>query len=293
MGERKGDSPIFVGRKSGQSPGESIPMPLDLVHNKAGRKAAGSYYTPEPIVRQIVEHTIGPLLDRKLAARRPAAVGQERSPGRSAGFPRARSGDGLRILPLGGGRFHHRTVAPRSLPSAARRVARPMLKRRVVERCLYGVDLDPLGRRIGQGQPVARHWPGRGKRGQPPFAGTARDQPAVGARLRTNGDCPLFQLDQHLRCGDALVGDTLDDLAGGAGFDVVIGNPPYRGVRTGTIDRALADYVTKRYTAARRNWDLAALFLERAWRWPRRSRRAASSCRRGSARTAISPRCGI
>jgi hypothetical protein len=31
------------------------------------------------------------------------------------------------------------------------------------------------------------------KRGQSPFARTARDQPLVGARLRTNGDCPLFR----------------------------------------------------------------------------------------------------
>ena len=30
-----------------------------------------------------------------------------------------------------------------------------------------------------------------GERGQAPFAGTARDEPSVGARLRTNGACPL------------------------------------------------------------------------------------------------------
>ncbi len=35
---------------------------------------------------------------------------------------------------------------------------------------------------------------GLGKRGQSPFAGTARDQASLGARLRTNGDCPLFPL---------------------------------------------------------------------------------------------------
>jgi len=33
-----------------------------------------------------------------------------------------------------------------------------------------------------------------GKRGQVQFAGTARDQPSVGARLRTNWTCPLFPL---------------------------------------------------------------------------------------------------
>jgi len=39
----------------------------------------------------------------------------------------------------------------------------------------------------------ARSKPGR-KRGQVQFAGTARDQPSVGARLRTNWTCPLFRL---------------------------------------------------------------------------------------------------
>ncbi|MGD0900427.1 MAG: benzoate-CoA ligase family protein [Thermoguttaceae bacterium] len=34
--------------------------------------------------------------------------------------------------------------------------------------------------------------PGEEKRGQSPFAGTARDQRSAGARLSTNGDCPLF-----------------------------------------------------------------------------------------------------
>ena len=53
-------------------------------------------------------------------------------------------------------------------------------------------------------------------------------------------------------------------LLDGGGFDAVVGNPPYRGVRTGTIGRALADYVATRYAAARRNWDLAALFLEKS-----------------------------
>ena len=50
--------------KTGQSPDG----PLTLVRDKAGRKAAGSYYTPDTIVREIVRETIGPLVDRKLAA---------------------------------------------------------------------------------------------------------------------------------------------------------------------------------------------------------------------------------
>jgi TaqI-like C-terminal specificity domain len=49
---------------------------------------------------------------------------------------------------------------------------------------------------------------------------------------------------------------------GSAGFDCVVGNPPYLGVRTGAIDRTVAGYYTSRFDCAERNWDLSVLFLE-------------------------------
>jgi hypothetical protein len=214
------------------------PRRLDLVQNKAGRKAAGSYYTPEPIVRQIVEHTVGPMLDRKFAA--VAAPGgniledlldfRVLDPAMGSGYFLLTAADFITA----------RLEAFLAERSAT--VSRPMLKQRVVERCLYGIDLDPLAVELAK----ASLWLDAGPEGE------------------RHPETMLAPLDQHLRCGDALVGDTLDRLAGGAGFDVVLGNPPYRGVRTGTIGRALADYVTRHYTAARRNWDLAAVFLERS-----------------------------
>ncbi|RLT36734.1 MAG: hypothetical protein DWI57_14410 [Chloroflexi bacterium] len=39
-----------------------------LENDKRERKATGSYYTPDYIVKYIVEHTVGPVLDRKFAA---------------------------------------------------------------------------------------------------------------------------------------------------------------------------------------------------------------------------------
>ena len=41
-----------------------------LSNDKAERKASGSYYTPDPIVRYIVENTVGPVIDKKLEALR-------------------------------------------------------------------------------------------------------------------------------------------------------------------------------------------------------------------------------
>ena len=38
-----------------------------LENDKQERKATGSYYTPDYIVKYIVQHTVGPVLERKLA----------------------------------------------------------------------------------------------------------------------------------------------------------------------------------------------------------------------------------
>lgn len=43
---------------------------LYLVRDKSERKASGSYYTPDHIVEYIVEHTVGPVLERKTEALR-------------------------------------------------------------------------------------------------------------------------------------------------------------------------------------------------------------------------------
>ncbi|MEA3376805.1 MAG: hypothetical protein U9R72_11495, partial [Chloroflexota bacterium] len=42
-----------------------------LISDKGERKATGSYYTPDYIVKYIVRHTVGPVLDEKLDALRP------------------------------------------------------------------------------------------------------------------------------------------------------------------------------------------------------------------------------
>lgn len=50
---------------------------------------------------------------------------------------------------------------------------------------------------------------------------------------------------------------------GDAGFDVIIGNPPYLGVRTGSLDEVFAGVARQLFNTAGRNWDLFALFVER------------------------------
>jgi hypothetical protein len=48
------------------------------------------------------------------------------------------------------------------------------------------------------------------------------------------------------------------------GFDVVLGNPPWMGTRTGGIDDSLDSYLRKTHTSAAGQYDLAAVFYEQA-----------------------------
>jgi hypothetical protein len=49
-----------------------------------------------------------------------------------------------------------------------------------------------------------------------------------------------------------------------AGFDAVIGNPPYVGIRTGHIDESLVPFFSSRFTTCVGNWDLFGLFIEQS-----------------------------
>lgn len=49
-----------------------------------------------------------------------------------------------------------------------------------------------------------------------------------------------------------------------SGFDAVIGNPPYLGVRTGSFEESFKNWGKARFKAAGRNWDIYVLFVEQA-----------------------------
>src|SRR5690606_2669369 len=49
-----------------------------LENTRQERKATGSYYTPDYIVKYIVQHTVGPVLDEKFAALTPRLRDAER-----------------------------------------------------------------------------------------------------------------------------------------------------------------------------------------------------------------------
>ena len=165
------------------------PGEVYLETDKGERKATGSYYTPQYIVTYIVEQTLGPLVEKWRGEN--GAVGTDED--------LVDAVLNLRVLDpaMGSGHFLveatdylARVLATDPYVEAddAEGAAESDLnhwRRRVVERCIYGVDKNPLAVELAK----------------------------LSLWLTTfAADKPLGFLDHHLKCGDSLVGATVDAL---------------------------------------------------------------------------------
>jgi type II restriction/modification system DNA methylase subunit YeeA len=169
-----------------------------LTTGSGERKATGSYYTPEYVVEYIVDETLGPLVDDI----REDLAGQ-------SGF-----GDGgfaeefaerifeLKVLDPAMGSGHFLTSAvdylAREIIDAQEKQADQQgietideehdinwARRKVAQRCIYGVDLNPLATELAK----------------------------VSLWLRTlAAEQPLAFLDHHLKTGNSLVGSDIEDV---------------------------------------------------------------------------------
>jgi len=161
---------------------ESSSGQVYLETDRGERKATGSYYTPQYIVAYIVGQTLGPLV--------------EEASERANGQPFVDAILDLKVLDPAMGSGHFLVEATEFLALAL--AADPYVetgtpaeedlthwKRRVVERCIYGVDKNPLAVELAK----LSLW----------LATVAADK-------------PLSFLDHHLKCGDSLVGARVDDL---------------------------------------------------------------------------------
>jgi hypothetical protein len=212
-----------------------------LENDRRERKATGSYYTPDYIVKYIVQNTVGPVMDEKLAALRPQMqkvahefnqiirhkieVENVKNPNEFAilqntfggtlqqmfdikildpamgsghflveavdyvtdrlvqfldGFPFISTFfDGMKAAILEEMQDQRVTINPDRLTDVT------LLKRHVLKRCVYGVDLNPMAVEL--------------------------------AKLSLWLDCftmgaPLSFLDHHLRCGNSLIGAMAQDV---------------------------------------------------------------------------------
>jgi hypothetical protein len=172
---------------------------LVLKTDKAERKATGTYYTPDYIVKYIVEQTVAPLL-QEIEQRGPVKSA------RAAGKQDNSFADEVLKLnicdpAMGSGHFlveatiflaDHIVYHPTTKFQAAlvkgesqEEAEIAYWRRRVVESCIYGVDLDPLAVELAK----------------------------LSLWLTTiSTDQPLNFLDHHVRRGNSLIGARLDQL---------------------------------------------------------------------------------
>ena len=149
-----------------------------LLTGKGERKATGSYYTPDYIVRYIVENTLAPLCEGK-------TVDEILS---------------LKILDpaTGSGHFLVGVVdylaeelithpdAAHMTETASEETELAYWRRRVVESCVYGVDLNPMAVELAK-LSLWLHTVAKGE--------------------------PLSFLDHHIRCGNSLIGAKIENLS--------------------------------------------------------------------------------
>ena len=234
----------------GRSAEERLYQPGDvyLENDRLERKASGSYYTPDHIVKYIVENTVGPVLAEKFQKLRPAfrkaQVAYNKAVTKAQGFKeqgmkpddpgKVVNGYGwlvddlfdMKVLDpaMGSGHFlveavdficdrilGQRDGILRAFPwnpvtkhlqdtreailtemerqsvtvDAGRLTDINLLKRHVLKRCVYGVDLNPMAVELAK----VSLW---------------LDCFTIGA--------PLSFLDHHLKCGNSLIGTTVQDV---------------------------------------------------------------------------------
>ncbi len=157
---------------------------VDLVNDKGERKSSGSYYTPDFIVKTIVDAAVGPAL-------------REATAGASTDDARVQAVLALNVLDpaMGSGHFLVEVVeyvarylvdlgiAPSGNGKWTDEGDMAYWKRRVVQSVIYGVDLNPLAVELAK----LSLW----------LVTVAKDR-------------PLSFLDHHLRAGNSLIGEQLD-----------------------------------------------------------------------------------
>ncbi len=173
---------------------ESLPEQEDgwtvaLLNDKGERKASGSYYTPDFVVKYIVDQTVSPALEEAVANKKTDEEKVEAVLGLNVLDPSMGSGHFLVEATERIARFLVELgVAPEDVESDGE-AELAYWKRRVVQSCVYGVELNPLAVELAK----LSLW----------LATVAKDR-------------PLSFLDHHLRTGNSLVGARISELQRGS-----------------------------------------------------------------------------
>ncbi|MFF0229129.1 Eco57I restriction-modification methylase domain-containing protein [Micromonospora sp. NPDC005254] len=246
------------------------------------RKAGGVFYTPTSIVRDIVSAAMGPGLEsatpEKLAKR---------------GFyvcdPSCGSGSFLievyqHLLDwhlehyLANGAERYSRMRPARLERTARGEWRltPWERKRILLAHVYGVDIDPQAVEVTKLALLLKVLEGETDR-------------SVDAQMELFHERALPNLDNNIKCGNSLVGaafhtsqilipspdiehrinafdwdSEFPTVAGGRGFDVIVGNPPW--LMAGYHVADTVPYLKDNFQSATGKFDLYYVFVEQALR---------------------------
>ena len=153
--------------------------PVILTRGSSVRKATGSFYTPQPIATYLVRQTLGHLVSQRTPEEVLALRVVDPSMGSGAFLVAACAflADAYEEALLASGACLAADIGP---------AERAAIRRLVAERCLFGVDLNPMAVQLAR----LSLW----------LATLARDR-------------PLSFLDHHLRTGDSVVGAWLSSVA--------------------------------------------------------------------------------
>ncbi|PDW03637.1 Eco57I restriction-modification methylase domain-containing protein [Candidatus Viridilinea mediisalina] len=156
---------------------------IDLFNAKGERQRTGSYYTPDFVVQYILEQTLQPILEAAVAGKPGAEAQLEAVLALNCLDPAMGSGHFLvAAVEYIAGYLVKLGVTP---PAEAGDEADLLYwKRQVAQRCIYGVDINPLAVDLAK----LSLWLATAAKGR-----------------------PLSFLDHHLRCGNALVGRRVTD----------------------------------------------------------------------------------
>jgi hypothetical protein len=158
-------------------PGRPAPR-VTLQHGSTQRKATGSFYTPQPLAQYLVRRALAPLVDQAEPERILDLKILDPAMGSGAFLVAACEylAQAYEAALLRAGGCHPSDLGP---------AERASMRRTVAERCLFGVDLNPMAVQLGR----LSLW-----------------------LLTLAADRPLTFLDHHLQAGDSLLGAWLANL---------------------------------------------------------------------------------
>jgi type I restriction-modification system DNA methylase subunit len=237
------------------------------------RKAGGVYYTPEYIVRYIVENTVGQLIEGKT----PAQIAEMK-------FADIACGSGSFLLGVYDLLIRYHTKFYNANPGKAKMgdvMQRDdglhlslQKKREILVNNIYGVDIDNQAVEVAQLSLYLKllqdETPGSAHGYQMEFHETLL--PSLNKNIVCGNSLiatdiiggELFERIEERKLNPMDFEDRFPEIMKRGGFDTILGNPPY--VRIQGFPRLQLDYFVDRFQSACGNFDLYVNFIERGYK---------------------------